>query len=555
MGVGVSNPVDESTKQEIQELIKAMLVTFTREYVKAYALNLVIKLKRDAMLSPLPWKLLEREPLHDDLKFGYLTKEGAVRKNWKKRYFVVRHDYKVDYYESEGELKKPKPKVKGTMNLAGYRVIEDVNDGLIKRAKELAEKMGMDVSELPKPKEYPKHTFEIHHYRRRSYYLQASNEEEYKQWVEQFKTVCWRAYGLNNREWVAERAFRDAVRKTRWELGRWGWWSYGGSEDQILSDLIADQIDYAIMGRIYGKITGSWMIRNAVRNQVLKTLDTIISTGVAPAWKAMATTVEELRPKIEPTIREMVDPIGKAEGELVEKIKDGCMSIINPILQEHVTPHLSKIVACLTAPMNDGSETSYQLFEAKINEVEFIGNKDDALKAFHSKGLNWYSRSWDMYKATEKANVMYEPLWALNVIFPDIYPWSLIWDAHDDVRHLMDNALYTFEVHVCKSLEEDEKAAADAEASKALIARVKAKVMEDYRVDGRCATTLYYGRIIKKIVMPPFNGLVIPACKEILSPLAEAIPEPLRQFIDIFQLLDDVLNGIIDGCIETVVSA
>jgi len=110
MGVGVSNPVDESTKQEIQELIKAMLVTFTREYVKAYALNLVIKLKRDAMLSPLPWKLLEREPLHDDLKFGYLTKEGAVRKNWKKRYFVVRHDYKVDYYESEGELKKTKAK-------------------------------------------------------------------------------------------------------------------------------------------------------------------------------------------------------------------------------------------------------------------------------------------------------------------------------------------------------------------------------------------------------------------------------------------------------------
>jgi len=32
---------------------------------------------------------------------GYLTKRGAVVKNWKKRYFVVNPDYSVDYFESE----------------------------------------------------------------------------------------------------------------------------------------------------------------------------------------------------------------------------------------------------------------------------------------------------------------------------------------------------------------------------------------------------------------------------------------------------------------------
>jgi len=34
MGVGVSNPVDESTKQEIQEIIKAVVGTFTLQYTK-----------------------------------------------------------------------------------------------------------------------------------------------------------------------------------------------------------------------------------------------------------------------------------------------------------------------------------------------------------------------------------------------------------------------------------------------------------------------------------------------------------------------------------------
>ena len=32
---------------------------------------------------------------------GYLTKKGAVVKNWKKRYFVANSDYSVDYFESE----------------------------------------------------------------------------------------------------------------------------------------------------------------------------------------------------------------------------------------------------------------------------------------------------------------------------------------------------------------------------------------------------------------------------------------------------------------------
>jgi hypothetical protein len=159
--------------------------------------------------------------------------------------------------------------------LCGYSVIEDVNDGVLKRLKNLAEKMGMNLDDLPKPKEYPPFTLELHHHRRRSYFIQASNEEEFKQWSEQFKTCCRRAYGLKNQEFCHKKAFNEAIRKTRWELGRWGWWSYGGSEEQILSDLISDELDYSVMYKIYGKIQGPYMIRWKIRDQVLKALDTM----------------------------------------------------------------------------------------------------------------------------------------------------------------------------------------------------------------------------------------------------------------------------------------
>jgi hypothetical protein len=60
MGVGASNPVDDSTKAEIQELIKKLLGTFTVQYTKEYALALVEKIKIEANEKPEDWQLLER---------------------------------------------------------------------------------------------------------------------------------------------------------------------------------------------------------------------------------------------------------------------------------------------------------------------------------------------------------------------------------------------------------------------------------------------------------------------------------------------------------------
>lgn len=548
MGVGVSNPVDESTKNEIAELIKSVCATFTTQYVKWYAIFLCHKLKQDAKAEPSPYKLLERPPSTAPLKTGWLTKEGGARKTWKKRFFVARADYIVDYYEKEEEAKKEKGKTKGTMALCGYNVVEDPNDGVIKRLTQLAEKMGMDMSQIPKPKEYPKLTFEVHHYRRRSYYIQAANEEDFKAWVDVFKTVCWRAYGFVNKDPVHQRAFREAIRRTRWELGRWGWWSYGGSEVQILSDLISDQIDYAVMGRIYSKIQGAWQIRNLIRNKVLSALDTMVSAAVAPAWKAMSTAVEEIRPKIEPTIKELVDPIGKAEGELINKLKDGAMSIINPLLEQHVTPHLAKIMEAIQKPMTDAYDDSIKYWEENVGKHEIKGPKGDLDKNFSE--LDRLYNTYEAWNISHKIDVMYEPLWALNIIFTDIYPWGLIYQGHQEIRGFIDNAVYTFETAVKKEAEENEACLGDA---KGLNDKHRATVLADYKEDAKLATLQWYAQSIKKIIMPPFNAVVIPACKAIISPISDAIPEAMKQFIDPENLFDELINGIIDESIATVI--
>lgn len=199
--------------------------------------------------------------------------------------------------------------------------------------------------------------------------------------------------------------------------------------------------------------------------------------------------------------------------------------------------------------MNQGFDVSYGLFDEEISKFEIKGGLTEVKKEFYH--LDWYARSWKMWPAVDKVDVMYEPLWALHTIFSDIWPWGLIWTAHDTLRTKMDNAIYTFEQKLVQQLEtepsEDEK--------KELVAKMKALVLNDYRADGAKATQLYYHEILKTIVMPPFEKVVIPACKTIIDPISDLVPEPLKQFLDPSQMFEDLINGIVDECIDTVLNA
>jgi len=540
----MSNPLDGNMQSEIKNLIKSVLETFTTSYVKNYALFLVKQVFDDAASDPGPdWKLEERPPRTEPYKEGLVKKEGGFfSKSFNGRYFVVRPDYFIDYYEDEA--KKQKGKKRGTISLCGYYVNEDANNGILQILTKLAEKMGVDLSGLPKPKEYPKNTMELHHSRRETFYICIEDDAEFKKWVEMMRTCCWRAYGFKNKDEVHKKAFNQAISDTRQKLGRWGYWSYGGTEEQVLSDLIAEEIDWTVMGRVYEKIAGPWSVRWAVRNQVLKVIDKLVLAAVTPAWKVMDTAVSELRPKIEPKVKEVIEPLGKLKLEVMTKIKDACMSIITPVLKEHVVPHLSKIMEVIQSPMVDAFKESFKIYnEEAMGKFEPKPTAEENKKNFSH--IDYVPHSWMMYEATRQVDVMYDPLWALNIIFPDIYPWSLIWTAHDTLRGKLDNAIYTFEKRLLEGQEKGEDA-------KALTDRLKGEVLADFQHDAKIATTHYYRHILKKIVMPPFNKIVFPAAATVIDPINNTIPDPMKQFVDINDMFQHICTGVIDDSISTI---
>jgi hypothetical protein len=302
------------------------------------------------------------------------------------------------------------------------------------------------------------------------------------------------------------------------------------------------------MGRVYEKIQGAWTLRYMIRNQVLKAIGKLVLAAVTPAWKAMEAAVEKIRPEIEPKLQELVGPIGKAKQDLMNKIQEACMSVITPILKEHVVPHLTKIVEVIQEPMTEAFEESYTLYSKDLFEkLEIKSELEDNKKSL--KSLDWYPYSYKMYQATSKIDVMYEPLWALHIIFEDIYPWSSIWTGHDLIRKKMDNAIYTYQQRFIEHQQKNEEKDMNSHSEK-----IKAQVFEDLKRDANLGRILYYADIIKKIVYPPFNKLIIPAAEKLLSPIENAIPDPMKQFIDINDMFETLVSNIVDESIQTVLA-
>jgi len=148
----------------------------------------------------------------------------------------------------------------------------------------------------------------------------------------------------------------------------------------------------------------------------------------------------------------------------MEKMKEACMSIINPITEKNVTPHLGQITTVIKAPVVDSWDKVAELFEQQV--AKYSEKADLTKPDVGFKDMDWFAGSWwSLRPATEKLDVMYEPLYLLREIFPNIYPWWSIWKGQDQLRKKMDNAVYTFQIKLKKFIEEDKETAIEKSQS------------------------------------------------------------------------------------------
>ena len=534
MGVGAS--LDAETA-EAKTILADFTTTFAKNYTLLYTVALA-KLQQKKMMKQNNWKLLKCDyEAEAPVRFkGHVLKRSNFFKKWNKRYLVVRGNYVLDFYENEGDYTAGK-KPRATFNLSGFnRVDTDPNNNAIAKLTALAEKAGLDLSSLPMPEKLPDNTMVCEASGRPSLILQTI-EENGATAEANFKTVsstldrCWWLSPYMNVEddEAHSMCFRQALWRTSWDLGFWTYWC-GGGEEAMLTSTIARMIEWRVMDKVDGKLTMPWPVRQKIRNTFLSTIFSTVSGAVKPFWSGLYDTIKgTARPQAEEALKPLSSELATNTTTLKTKITEAVNDAAKDVMSEKVEPKLGQAMENLFSPVNDAFQIIVGVYDDIIGSAK-TDYKTDEKRLGLVRKHSWSSKRWD---AEYKLRDMYDLLWALGLIFDEIWPWSIINRGSRRLGKNLKNALFTFETR----LEE----AGGVEHWDTVAAEVRTLLVADCQ---RSVST-FGARILIMAVLPMWEKLVIQPCKKLVAPIASLIPEPVKLFIDVNDLLVDVLYSML----------
>lgn len=514
---------------------KSITVEFVKKMTENYAVAYtaaMMKIEQHRQIKEArgaKWELLklEKKPKDPIRHQGHMMKLSKYLKKWNKRFFIVNGDWTVDYWETEEKQQKGE-KPRGSINLGIYYIVRDVNEQGLNRIVKLAEKVNLPVDQLPKPTQYPEFTIELYAERRDCIYLQAE-ASDFKTWCDMLERCRWYAPSLNIQDDKAHaRAFRPALWRTRWQCDMWGWWYGSGGEETQISDAINEKIMWCVMDKVDAKLTMPWAARSRIRNGFQKQTAAFVDAAVKPGWGAMYEAAKKIRPTIEEKMPELVKPLAEAQVALTEKILELVKKGSDDVIQEKVTPSLEPVISALFAPIVDGFRLLLTAFDTTVSRhrEDFKENDDHTFLVNRS----WLSEYWD---AERKLYDLYDPLWEARKVFEDVSPWGILGKARRRLRKLLNNALYTFEVRL-------KEAGGVTEWD-----RVFAETREIFVRDCRKAVERVLGNMLFGVVSEFWEKLVIRPARKLIAPLADQVPDTLKQFLDPEDLLEQLLNEIL----------
>lgn len=456
-------------------------------------------------------------------------------------------NYEVKYYAKDTDAENPK-KAKNTIYLCGYNVralkkkAEDDDDGYT------------DSDEEDQIKEYGENVIRCQPRwssdRRRKWFIRCDNEEEVKTWSDTLQFCAYYANPPLNPDPVMRQAFMVAYRETRWALGVWGWFSYYKSEQDCLSQMIVDRCEYDIMEPVYAKIP-SGRLYWTIRRQVVGIMDQTIGAAVAAGWKAASTAISGAAPKIKEVADASIGVVIDKQVELQNKIEESILGVLEGPLAEVSQPVLEPVLNCIMAPYAKAMRHAIKIFHKQVSEV-----KDKDAKAqterferiMRETRYYWgdFHKAWSSIRRLTRYNAkmgsgkfkLKIPLDELVSLLGGMSLWRIEYYWETMVRELLKRSTYTLQ---CLLEEKGDFTQAYNDTFARMVHDAKMRINEDV------------GEVLYQCIDEPFKRKVVPLVKDLLSPIAELIPEPLQQLINVYKMSEDIMCNVLRQCVRTAV--
>jgi hypothetical protein len=527
-------PSLDSEMKEMKDKTATFLAEFVKQYTIFTAAGILKKQEEDAKImgerSKYELKWVPEKPEHPDRLSGYIERRTTILKKWKKIYAVVRGNWLVEYWATEEDFKAGK-KPENSINLSGTYLYRDPYKEMLEKLEKFCAKAKIDISDIPKPEQLPEFTIKMQDWseRRPELLFKCANEEEYNKWKKMLDNARYYVDDLSIDDDVHRYAFPRALSRARWASGCWGYSWGGGGEYQYLTDSIVDAIEDAVMPSVDNKLYDAKMpyfLRSRVRKSFVSTCNSFVSGGVKPAWDAAWAAAQKVRPDLKEQVEKLGTPLNeqkaKLKGDISSKVAEKAKEVFQ---SEGVKPHLDPFLDAVFEVLSGGFYLLPTLFDKVIADI-----KGDWKPSENRCGLVRSQGWWGVRDAYYKMWDLYDPLWLLNQVF-DCSPWTVIYRAQKLVEDLFRNALYTFEFLVAE--EGLDKAAAAAKTRQMLV---------NDSVTGFLYTVT---KVLTGLLERTWEKLVIAPARELVRPLADAIPDAMKTFLDPIDLLNDVLEDVL----------
>jgi len=284
-------------------------------------------------------------------------------------------------------------------------------------------------------------------------------------------------------------------------------------------------------------------MQEITRNAIMKTVEGVVGAAVEAGWKAIEGAINEVKKPIEDAVRKVVEPIFEKEKELKEKIKEKIMETTDPALQQIVVPPLAKVLDVLLKPIR---ESYTELFKAWIKLGEMFQKKvaehgadKDGMKRWMSDAYWEVRYYWGPMRAViDKVNELTGPLDLLGDVVSYVRSWRITGKIIDHQQKLLWKACHTVTVDL-----------ADKKDPKAAIKKTAERLLHDCQIQ----IIDEYFKILKAVVMPPFNQEIIPKVVKLIEPLESLIPDALKDLINPSKTLDELLTELVEESVQKCV--
>ncbi|XP_031562470.1 PH domain-containing protein DDB_G0267786-like [Actinia tenebrosa] len=568
-------PIDSHRKERIEDLAKDFLGTFSQEFIQAYGIEFAkAKLadidkesfKEDGPKRELTYrkdKVEEDEPI----KKGYLIKQGALVKNWKKRYFVVKQDYCIEYYENQEAFEKGF-KAKGVICPAGYEVEEDADSAIIERLKKVAKQLGIDEKEIPMPEKYPEHTFELGHQSRRPFYITAENEEEKKKWLEVMKTCCRKFKGFKNPDLISRAAFKSAYRRTCYRHLYRHYSEDYGTEEQVMTASIVSEINNRVMGDVYHDLStlpGGYKVRNKVKENVTKTLDSLVTAMVIPSYKGQVEATQKMVGPLDDLINSKKDEMVETQKKLTQKLSEELDDKLGVAFEDvrdaviAMETELREIAKKMISPLRE--YLLVQIIDEIIKKAKTNDDIEASLKEYFKKlctERSWRSKDY-WYHYYNAACPMVKVMAKHEETFAGYYRhYTTVEIALDTMAEVLDAAGYTFQ-ELFKELSKETDALKSGDTAAEVMVNVKDEVLTRFDSDAQNYASEISYQITHEAAVHYLTKTMEPVAKDLLSSLKTMIPDPINKVVSVqdrYEMyVDQVAKRLVKKAIGIDVSA